>query len=193
MKLKIFILALLVSSCKQPSGNTGDNQPIKIISSDKNSLAADSNTQPNKSHQTSQVAADTLSQKAFWSSVVVPIVNKDDKLILTTIQSSVTGNWAYMIGLKKESDNTTTNTADFANNYNKLFTPNFIKILSTQTYRDINISKFEGTTYYSFEVSRNDIKGKLVGSVSFNYKKINNKYLLTDVFDAGGNFYDDKH
>lgn len=182
----IVILAFLFSSCSQ----TGKSTPTDK----KNSIRVDI---PSPDSVTNAIGGhlnftddvteiDSTEQRAFWNNVVIPILDKDRETVLSNMNFPVSGDWTFMMQLKKEPDVAT--KEDFAKVYDRFFNSDFIKSISAQTYSNIPGYKNKDTTWFTISLGRS--YGEYEGGLMLEYIKINGKYKLTTVHGAGANFYD---
>ncbi len=121
----------------------------------------------------------------FWNSTAVPILKRNKKTVMATIQFPLYGEWTTMTGLDKTPEEAT--AKDFSVNYDKLFNKDFIALLSAQTYKDVEVMSINNTLYFSFGVSKKE--SGIESSVRLTYTSNKDKFTLDLISGTGGNFY----
>ncbi len=188
--IKIFTLTFLFVSCER----SVDNENLIIKNSDSSKkvpsvIIQESDKVVDKPlDRPIAVSVDTNELKSFWTSVVLPILSRERKTVILNMDFPVNGDWTSMMQLEKKSSEAT--AVDFEQVYAKFFNADLLKLLSKQTYSDVEVSSYRDTIWYSLGFNRS--YGEFEGGLILEYFKKGKEYKLKAVYGAGADFYDMK-
>jgi len=132
------------------------------------------------------IVIDPADAKLFWTSVVTPMVTGDSQTVLKNMSFPISGDWTFMMDLKKDPSRATRH--DFAKIYNAFFDANLLGPLLHQTYKNVSISKIQDTMWYAISVNRSNKDGSEAGIILYYFKQ-GKHYKLKKVNGVGADFY----
>jgi hypothetical protein len=170
----LILVALWACQSKERRPNATPAEESKPILSQPKELA----------NEVPQVSAEEL--QTFWDSCIEPIKNLDKEKLNRIVSFPLEGEWGYLIGLEK--DGKELNEADFYNNLDKVFYPEFLDSLQKKTIKDLEISMTaqkepELLLSLGFEKWMDDFKAE--SSIILRFKKIQGKWMLYVIQLAG--------
>jgi len=138
-------------------------------------------------HAQKNYKIDTNDTKKIWKHCIIPIIENKKNKVLSTINFPLEGDWAFMMGLKKEGKDATKN--EFLKNYDRFFNDSLKSMLTNLDYNAFDSYESKKGTVYRIAGSR-IINGEWEASVVLHYRKIGNEFYMIRINGIGGNFYD---